>query len=47
VERFLEDSLAEEILRGSVQPGEPISVTSDKEKLLFNQKTSAEGAVAT
>jgi ATP-dependent Clp protease ATP-binding subunit ClpC len=47
VERFLEDSLAEEILRGSVQPGEPIRVTSDKEKLLFNQKTSAEGAVAT
>jgi ATP-dependent Clp protease ATP-binding subunit ClpC len=46
VERFLEDSLAEEILRGSVQPGEPIRVTSDKEKLLFNQKASAEGAVA-
>jgi len=47
VERFLEDSLAEEILRGSLQPGELIRVTSDKEKLVFNQKTAAEGAVAT
>ncbi len=46
VERFLEDPLAEEILRGSLQPGEPILVTSDKEKLLFNQKAAAEGAVA-
>jgi len=46
VERYLEDSLAEEILRGNVQPGEPIRVTSDKEKLVFNQKAAAEGAVA-
>ena len=46
VERFLEDPLAEEILRGSLQPGEPILVTSDKEKLVFNQKAAAEGAVA-
>ena len=45
VERFLEDPLAEEILRGSLQPGEPILVTSDKEKLVFNQKAAAEGAV--
>jgi ATP-dependent Clp protease ATP-binding subunit ClpC len=45
VERFLEDPLAEEILRGSLQPGEPIRVTSDKEKLVFTQK-AAEGAVA-
>jgi ATP-dependent Clp protease ATP-binding subunit ClpC len=45
VERFLEDPLAEEILRGSLQPGEPITVTSDKEKLVFNQKAAAEGAV--
>ena len=44
VERFLEDPLAEEILRGSLQPGEPILVTSDKEKLVFNQKAVA-GAV--
>ena len=46
VERFLEDPLAEEILRGSLQPGEPILVTSDKEKLVFNPKAAAEGAVA-
>jgi ATP-dependent Clp protease ATP-binding subunit ClpC len=46
VERFLEDPLAEEILRGSLQPGEPILVTSDKEKLVFNQKAAAAGAVA-
>jgi len=45
VERFLEDPLAEEILKGSLQPGEPILVTSDKEKLVFNQKAAAEGAV--
>jgi ATP-dependent Clp protease ATP-binding subunit ClpC len=47
VERFLEDPLAEEILRGSLQPGEPILVTSDKEKLVFNQKAAAEGASVT
>ena len=46
VEKYLEDSLAEEILRGNVQPGEPIRVTSDKVKLVFNQKAAAEGAVA-
>ena len=46
VERFLEDPLAEEILKGSLQPGEPIHVTSDKEKLVFNQKAAAESAVA-
>jgi ATP-dependent Clp protease ATP-binding subunit ClpC len=45
VERFLEDPLAEEILKGSLQPGEPIRVTSDKEKLVFNQKAAAAGAV--
>ena len=45
VERFLEDPLAEEILRGSLQPGEPILVTSDKEKLVFNQNAAAAGAV--
>jgi ATP-dependent Clp protease ATP-binding subunit ClpC len=45
VERFLEDSLAEELLRGNLQPGEPIRVTSNKEKLVFNQKTASENAV--
>src|SRR5476649_277684 len=46
VERFLEDPLAEEILKGSLQEVEPILVTTDGEKLVFNQKTAATGAVA-
>jgi len=46
VERFLEDPLAEEILKGSLHEGEPILVTVGKEKLVFNQPTAAEGAVA-
>ncbi|MGD1087514.1 MAG: ATP-dependent Clp protease ATP-binding subunit [Verrucomicrobiota bacterium] len=46
VERFLEDPLAEEILKGNLHEGEPIIVTTDNEKLLFNQKAAAAGAVA-
>ena len=46
VERFLEDPLAEEILRGHLHEGEPILVSSDKEKLTFNQKATAEGALS-
>jgi ATP-dependent Clp protease ATP-binding subunit ClpC len=46
VERFLEDPLAEEILKGKLQEVEPILVTTDNEKLVFNQKTAATGAVA-
>ena len=46
VERFLEDPLAEEILRGQFHEGEPIRVTSDKEKLVFNQNTSAADALS-
>ncbi|HVU08503.1 MAG TPA: ATP-dependent Clp protease ATP-binding subunit [Verrucomicrobiae bacterium] len=47
VERFLEDPLAEEILKGALQTGEPILVTSDKEKLLFSQNlAAAEGALS-
>ena len=46
VERFLEDPLAEEILKGNLHEGEPILVTVGKEKLVFNQTTAAEGAVA-
>src|SRR5476649_1563900 len=46
VERFLEDPLAEEILKGKLQEVEPILVTTDGEKLVFNQKTAATGAVA-
>jgi ATP-dependent Clp protease ATP-binding subunit ClpC len=41
VERFLEDPLAEEILRGHLHEGEPILVTTDNDKLVFKQKTAA------
>jgi ATP-dependent Clp protease ATP-binding subunit ClpC len=46
VERFLEDPLAEELLKGNLHDGEPISVTAEADKLAFNQKTSAEGALS-
>src|SRR3989442_8847851 len=50
VERFLEDPLAEEILRGHLHEGEPIIVSAEKEKLTFAQKTAttstAEGALS-
>jgi len=46
VERFLEDPLAEELLRGQFHEGEPIRVTSDKEKLVFRQNTSAADALS-
>jgi ATP-dependent Clp protease ATP-binding subunit ClpC len=46
VERFLEDPLAEEILKGNLHAGEPIIVTSDREKLVFNQTAAATGALS-
>jgi ATP-dependent Clp protease ATP-binding subunit ClpC len=46
VERFLEDPLAEEILKGSFHEGEPILVSADADHLLFNQKAAAEGALS-
>ncbi len=46
VERFFEDPLAEEILKGNLHEGEPIFVTTDKEKLVFNQKAAAKGALS-
>ncbi len=47
VERYLEDPLAEEILRGSLEDGEPVQVSADAEKLVFVQrKASAEGALS-
>jgi ATP-dependent Clp protease ATP-binding subunit ClpC len=39
VERYLEDPLAEEILKGGLHPNEPISVTVGDGKLVFTQKT--------
>ena len=41
VERFLEDPLAEEILRGNIHKDEAIEVTSDGDKLVFGQLAGA------
>ena len=38
VERFMEDPLAEEILRGKLVEGQPIQVSADEDKLTFTQK---------
>ena len=43
VERFFEDPLAEEILKGVLHEGDLIQVTAEKDKLVFNQKAAAEG----
>ena len=45
VERFLEDPLAEEILKGGVHENEPIMVTREGEKLTFHQKAASADAV--
>ncbi len=37
VEKYLEDPLAEEILRATLIDGEPVTVTADKDKLIFTQ----------
>jgi ATP-dependent Clp protease ATP-binding subunit ClpC len=47
VERFLEDPLAEEILKGNVHDNEPISVTVEDGKIAFKQEASAAGTVPT
>jgi ATP-dependent Clp protease ATP-binding subunit ClpC len=46
VERFLEDPLAEEILKGKLHEGDPITVTVEGDKLVFNQTAAAEGALS-
>jgi ATP-dependent Clp protease ATP-binding subunit ClpC len=45
VERFLEDPLAEEVLKGTLIDGEPVEVTVDGDKLVFRQQASANGAL--
>ncbi len=39
VEHYLEDPLAEALLRGEVKDGEPVIVSRDGDKLIFKQKT--------
>jgi ATP-dependent Clp protease ATP-binding subunit ClpC len=46
VERFLEDPLAEEILRGALHEGEPILVSVENDRLVFKQNAAAEGALS-
>jgi ATP-dependent Clp protease ATP-binding subunit ClpA len=46
VERFLEDPLAEEILKGALHDNEPIQVTAENDHLIFKQNTAAEGALS-
>jgi ATP-dependent Clp protease ATP-binding subunit ClpC len=48
VERYLEDPLAEELLKGTIHEGEPVEVTAEGGKLVFSQKAApAAGAEAT
>jgi ATP-dependent Clp protease ATP-binding subunit ClpC len=46
VERFLEDPLAEEILRGHIKEGDTVPVTADKTKLVFKVSEPAQPAEA-
>ncbi len=46
VERFLEDPLAEEILKGNLHEGEPVQVTVEDDKLAFSQSAPASGALS-
>jgi len=46
VERYLEDPLAEDILRGTVHEGEPVRVSVEGEKLVFRQAAAATGALS-
>ena len=45
VEKYLEDPLAEELLKGTLSGTEPVLVTLEGDKLVFSQKASAAGAV--
>jgi len=40
VERFLEDPLAEELLKGNIHENEPVQVTVEGDKLVFIQKAA-------
>jgi len=46
VERFLEDPLAEEILKGSFHEGDPINVSAESDRLVFSQPAKTEGALS-
>ncbi len=46
VERYLEDPMAEEILRGNIKPGDTVTVKRDGEKLAFSVDKSTAEAVS-
>jgi ATP-dependent Clp protease ATP-binding subunit ClpC len=46
VERYLEDPLAEEILKGHLHENDPVQVTVEGDKLVFKQTAAAEGALS-
>jgi ATP-dependent Clp protease ATP-binding subunit ClpC len=46
VERYLEDPLAEEILKGNLHDGDPVQVTVENDKLMFTQSSPAAGALS-
>jgi ATP-dependent Clp protease ATP-binding subunit ClpC len=45
VERYLEDPLAEERLKGTIHDGEVVNVTVEGDKLVFKQAAAASGAL--
>jgi ATP-dependent Clp protease ATP-binding subunit ClpC len=47
VERYLEDPLAEEILKGNLHDNDPIQVSVSNDKLTFEQRATKEGALST
>ncbi|HTI70153.1 MAG TPA: ATP-dependent Clp protease ATP-binding subunit [Candidatus Limnocylindria bacterium] len=47
VGKYLEDPLAEEVLRGGMSDGEIIHVSADTEKLTFTQKAKTDGSAVT
>jgi ATP-dependent Clp protease ATP-binding subunit ClpC len=47
VERFLEDPLAEELLRGNIKPGETVEVHVETDKLVFRVVQPEQGEPAT
>lgn len=46
VERYLEDPLAEEILKGAFHDGDPVNVTVEGDHLVFSQNASTQGALS-
>jgi ATP-dependent Clp protease ATP-binding subunit ClpC len=46
VEKYIEDPMAEEVLKGNIKPGDAVTVQKDGDKLGFVISHKAEEAVA-